>query len=104
MGCATIQVDGITAHVCGPGIGVVKRCRICGRPASALCDWPKVRTVNLQFDQVKVGDLVYAYKGSKQEHRLVYLQAKPEVGQVWLATAWDWPSTGQRRFARVRGP
>jgi hypothetical protein len=88
MGCARVQVGGVTAVVCGPAFGR-KYCRTCGAPAKALCDWPRLRKVHKSFREVKVGDAVLAYEKSNQPHKLVYLAVKPELGQVWLATEWQ---------------
>ncbi len=73
---------------CGEGARK-KFCRFCGARATALCDWPKVRIVNVPFAALKIGDEVVASASSRQVHRLVYLAAKPELGQVWLATEWN---------------
>ena len=88
MGCATIQVGNVTAHVCGPAFGR-KHCRSCGRPADALCDWPKVRKANLAWNEVKVGAEVFPFHRSDQVHRLIYLDAKPAFGCIYYATEFQ---------------
>lgn len=89
MGYAWVKIGDVMAHVCGSGIGRKKHCRFCGRPSDALCDWPKMRRENVQFDTLKVGDLVLAFEKSEQPHRLVYLAPQPHLGEVWYATEWN---------------
>lgn len=90
MHCQAVQMEfagkPATVFVCGPR---KKFCRFCGAKATALCDWPRVRIVQVAFAELKVGDEVVSGPQSRQVHRLVYLEPKPERGEVWLATEWQ---------------
>lgn len=40
MGCQTVDINGSSAIICGRG-KPVPRCYMCGKPSTALCDFPE---------------------------------------------------------------